>query len=202
MFDEKNPNNLIESRQKCGDCCVALFGVIWMLILAAGILVTLHYTGTYLLFGFIVAGSPNNNRITGCPDGTIECYRHQKMVCYQEDMSFCHMLGLVTLFATILGLLFGLGIIIGTCIGVYEVCNVIYDITNTIIQSYKTASNMAENSENNYDITSESTTTELSENIELPNVGNVIDEATEEIELSNEIIDIEYTNEKNILLDD
>jgi len=43
------------------------------------------------------------------------------------------------------------------------VAQIIYNIADSIIQSYKTASNMAENSENNYDISSENTSTELSE---------------------------------------
>jgi len=188
MFDERNPNNLIEDRRKCGNCCDFTWKSIGILIVIAVAIVPLHYIGTYLVFGFVVAGSPNNNRITGCPDGVDNCDQTQKMLCYQENMSLCHQLGFVTL----IGLLIVPVFIFLIIIKLNNMCICIYDVTNNFIQSYKMASNMAKNSEDNYDVAPEdSKLPTIAESSEIINVDN--DGKTTE--------DIESIKEENVLLD-
>lgn len=141
MFDERNPNNLIKS---CSYCCMYILRTIGILILVVGIIVGLHYTGTYLLFGFIVAGSPDYNRTTGCPNGMNDCLAKQKLMCYQEKMLVCHIFGLITLLGIATGLLTTI-ILIGCIYLLLDwLSNCIYDGIYTAIKSYSTASDMTE----------------------------------------------------------
>lgn len=137
MFREQNPHNL----RKYVECLAC--SSIWILI--AGAIVALHYTGTYLLFGFIIAGSPNYDRVTGCPLGKSDCNWGEKMTCYEETMAVCHLFGVVTLGGVILGMFITVMIIIGVCYGVYK-------IVHDVIASYAAATTM---SENNYNIVSD-----------------------------------------------
>jgi hypothetical protein len=153
MFDERNPNNLIESRKKCGNCCVSIWSVSGFIILIAGCIVALHYLGTYLLFGFIIATHQDNNRVNGCPNNMNDCYSYQKMICYQEKMEFCHLFGLVTLLGVILGIIVA-GVIV-TCVFLMLHCIILNtcDGLHAIYQSYDTASNMTKNNANTYNVT-------------------------------------------------
>ena len=195
MFDERNPNNLIKSRQNCANYCIGTWGIIGILISVTGFLITLHYAGTYLLFGFIIAGSPDYNRITGCPPNIENCIGRRKLLCYQEDMSSCHMLGLLTLVGTILGLLITIILIFGILILLHQICIFIFNAVNSIILSYNMALDMTKNNGNNYDI--------AHNDVESPKNNDII---LENIVSSSNLtefnaIDIESQKEENIPLD-
>ena len=149
MFDERNPYNLIDSKKECARCytweIIALILAIVGLIATFGLIFAAEYVGTYLLFGFIIAGSPDNNRVSGCPNNVSACPDEHKMLCYQDNMSVCYGLGLVVL----------AGVLIGPII-IFVIVNHlfkgIYFVFDKIIKSYEVASNMSENKQNNFDI--------------------------------------------------
>uniref|UniRef100_A0A6C0C7E2 Uncharacterized protein n=1 Tax=viral metagenome TaxID=1070528 RepID=A0A6C0C7E2_9ZZZZ len=192
MFDERNPNNLIEKRKNCRECCCGTLWTIVGIILVAGVIVALHYLGTYLLFGFVIAAHPDYNRVTGCaPNFYPNCWPHEKMMCSQEDMYMCHLLGLITLIGVIIGLFCAFCLIIGIGGATYFMGIYIYDEFFTIYQSYNTAATMTKNMENNYNVTSP-------EDTELPNIDVTPKDETGDIELPN----IQQPDGVNIPLDD
>jgi len=206
MFDERNPDNLIQSRKNCIECCGCTWATIGIIILVAGILVALQYIGTYLLFGFIIAGSPNHNRTTGCPNGVDTC-TFGKMLCYQEDMFFCHILGIITLMLIIIGLIIAIVLCYLFFALLYYACYGIYVGIDMIAQSFVTASNMSKNSENNYDITSSNLpennesqiVVETNVNVELPNPENIEPQIAVETSVDT---NVKLPNDANIPLDD
>lgn len=86
-----------------------------------------HYIGTYILFGIVIASSPNHNSVTGCPSGTDSCTNHQKLLCYQQYMTACHILGIVTFMAMLLFLFI-------ICMLFYPIIYLFFLIYNIIIQ--------------------------------------------------------------------
>jgi len=115
LFDDTDPNNLIRLRHTFYIC----MSVISALVIA-------QYVGTYLLFGFVVAFSPDGNRTTGCPHNMSTCSKNQKLLCYQEDMSRCHFLGFIFLCVVILLVCLVTGICLSVILLFYGICREIY----------------------------------------------------------------------------
>jgi len=176
MFDARNPDNLIESKKECARCCNCAWVIIAYILAIVGLIVAAEYAGTYLLFGFVIAGSPDNNRVSGCLNNVSACPGEPKMLCYQDDMSVCYKLGLVVFAVVLIGLIVILMVLCFILVALYyllaTLCYLfkgIYTVFNKIITSYKVASNMTENNQNNFDIAS----LDLSENnveIDIENV--------------------------------
>jgi len=67
----------------------------------------LHFIGTYLAYGFVIANNPGYDLSTGCPIGKPNCF--QRMLCYQNNLGSCHGISILSMWIVpllILGIYF------------------------------------------------------------------------------------------------
>lgn len=55
----------------------------------------LHFIGTYITYGFVIANNPGFDLSTGCEIGKPNCF--QKMLCYEGNLGSCHALSILTM---------------------------------------------------------------------------------------------------------
>lgn len=71
--------------------------------------IALYFAGTYILYGIIILSSPGYNTTTGCPNDKPKCWmNHNRMVCYENHMEYCYMLGC----PTAMGFVIGIGVLL------------------------------------------------------------------------------------------
>lgn len=55
----------------------------------------LHFIGTYITYGFVIANNPGYDLSTGCPIGKPNCFK--RMLCYEGNLGSCHALSILTM---------------------------------------------------------------------------------------------------------
>lgn len=119
-LDKKQYDNAIfQCDNPISQCAIG----IGIFVGSAILLGSLYSSAVYMTFGFIISQHPDYNRKNGCPPNINSCYTQDKLLCYQDDMFVCWLLGVFTMILLIIIIVFATLLtigIIGICASCYD----------------------------------------------------------------------------------